>query len=237
MKRILFALIVSVFSMVPNVGAGASSELILDAPTNHDEDSSIIDEDSSIILVDPDSEDLHPVRFNKDTSVQPLEPEEHIDTYVGYNTSESIESLKNTIEVQTKEIELLKSDYVELREQFSNLEPKENNYYGWVATLLACVTVAVTILGVIMAVFSFIGFKQVKQESAKAAQDIALQEVKQTIGPIAVQEINRLVEEGELNEQIIQIVKAISESEGAKKANDFSKYPEFDNEFEEGDEK
>lgn len=230
MKRILFALIVSVFSMVPNVDAGASSELILDAPTNHDED-------RSITLVDPDSEDLHSVRFNKNTSVQPLESQEHIDIYVGYNTSESIEPLRNTIEVQMKEIELLKSDYVELREQISNLEPKENNYYGWVAILLACVTAAVTILGVIMAVFSFIGFRQVKQESAKAAQDIALQEVKQTIGPIAVQEINRLVEEGELNDQIIHIVKAILEREGANKANDFSKYPEFDKEFEEGDEK
>ncbi|CAK6714079.1 conserved exported hypothetical protein [Vibrio harveyi] len=107
----------------------------------------------------------------------------------------------------------------------------------WVSVLLACVTIIVTVFGVIVAIVTFFGFKNVKESAIKSAQElstsvaseVARNEANQKINEVAKKEIAFLLDNGELKEHLESAVDLIVRRQIKDNgSNGFSKYPELD---------
>jgi hypothetical protein len=157
-----------------------------------------------------------------------------------------IDTLKQLVEGQRLELISLKGEQKYLKNLINQLKPEET-HFGWVAILLGCVTVIITVLGVVVALVSFIGFRQMKKnvsESAivtakKVAAETSKQETINNLESIAKAEIARLLDEGELRDQLESAVDLVIRDKGLKnrEAAGFAKYPEIKIEEEEEDEK
>ncbi len=144
--------------------------------------------------------------------------------------SEALTKQKETIYHLESEVKLLKSDRTD-KESTND----EINYSVWASILLACVTVIVTVLGVVVAIISFFGFNHVKESAKQTATEIseivAREQANTEINQVAKAEIARLLDSGELKEHLESAVDLIvRRNNSSNLIHGFEKYPELDEE-------
>lgn len=113
---------------------------------------------------------------------------------------EQVNHLNELVQSQDKTIK-------NISEQLAHLRNSESSGFEvWTGILLACVSLIVTGLGVIFAVFSIVGYKQFKDSAIEAATKIAKE-----ITPAATEKMfKEHVENGGFNEVIISAVDKIA---------------------------
>lgn len=179
------------------------------------------------------------------SSASNLQPQEasKTETVANERLKESISTtdLKSLIEQQNAIITSMQSEQLKLKNKLQHYE-NQANFSTWVGTLLACVTIIVTVLGVVVAIISFFGFKHVKDSaknaaeeiSEKTASEVARDEASKNITQVARVEVARLLDTGELKDHLEDAVDLIVRSKvRSKGASGFNKYPELD--MEDGD--
>lgn len=152
----------------------------------------------------------------------------------------SKESLMAIIMEQKKYIEQLESSQANNFKENRNLPSStEFNYSAWVSILLASIGVLVTVVGVMIALISFVGYKNFKESTKEAAEKIsedtasaiAREEVKNKINEIAKLELARLIDSGDLKEHLESAVDVIFRKNNTSQGmSGFNKYPEIDEE-------
>ncbi|MCG6316670.1 hypothetical protein K6U66_02520 [Vibrio alginolyticus] len=141
---------------------------------------------------------------------------------------------------QKKHIEQLESSQANNFKENRNLPSStEFNYSAWVSILLASIGVLVTVVGVMIALISFVGYKNFKESTKEAAEKIsedtasaiAREEVKNKINEIAKLELARLIDSGDLKEHLESAVDVIFRKNNTSQGmSGFNKYPEIDEE-------
>ncbi|MEZ8388252.1 hypothetical protein AB6C53_03175 [Vibrio splendidus] len=140
---------------------------------------------------------------------------------------------------QTKLISDLQKQQLDSAQQIIALSSSKDDmsYAFWVSILLACVTIIVTVLGVVIAIISFFGFNHVKQSAKDAAEklsrsvasEVAKEESNKKINEVAKTEIARLLDGGELQEHLESAVDLIvRDKQTSSETSGFNKYPELD---------
>lgn len=159
------------------------------------------------------------------------------------DAEKKIYELALVVENQKKIIEKLEASQDELKENISEQKNKKVgvDYTTWVSILLACVALLVTIFGVVMAIISFIGIKNIKKAtndiaesvSTEVAGKIAAEKVDDQLEVIAVNEIAKLLENGTFRPQLEAAVDLIIRSNKlTEDTSGFNQFPEFDEELE-----
>ncbi len=145
-------------------------------------------------------------------------------------------TLLNVIEKQKAAISNLQEKQEQLQEQIEKSEGRMS-FSVWISVLLACVTIIVTVFGVIVAIVTFFGFKNVKESAIKSAEElstsvaseVARNEANRKINEVAKKEIAFLLDNGELKEHLESAVDLIVRRQIKDNgSNGFSKYPELD---------
>lgn len=149
-------------------------------------------------------------------------------------------SLWAIIMEQKKHIDQLEISKAKALKEVEELSSNQNqggfNYSAWVSILLASIGVLVTVVGVMIALISFVGYKNFKASTKEAAEKIsedtasivAREEVKNKINEVAKLELARLIDSGELKEHLESAVDVIYRKNKVAGGIGFDKYPEID---------
>ncbi|PNH95604.1 hypothetical protein [Vibrio diazotrophicus] len=148
------------------------------------------------------------------------------------------ESLLTIIREQKKYIEQLEASKNQAFKEMSELSSNKGfDYSAWVSVLLASIGVLVTVVGVMIALISFVGYKNFKESTKEAAETIsrttastvAREEVKVKINEVAKLELARLIDSGDLKEHLESAVDVIFRKNVTSQGmSGFNKYPEID---------
>jgi len=149
-----------------------------------------------------------------------------------YELSLIIQNQNKTLEKLEEQQEELKNKLIEQKATKTGLD-----YSGWASILLACVSVIVTIFGVVMAIISFIGIRNIKTATNNIAQNVSTQVAKKVaeekveshLEDITVAEISKLISDGTLRPHLEQAVDMILRSNNLiQGASGFNQFPEID---------
>ncbi len=114
-----------------------------------------------------------------------------------YNqTREQVNNLNELVQLQDRAIK-------DISQQLDNL--KNNNSSGfevWTGILLACVAVIVTVLGVVVAILSFVGYREIITKGTEKAEVVAAKQ--------AEKEFEKFISDGRLNDVIAEGINKIS---------------------------
>lgn len=154
-------------------------------------------------------------------------------------SQKKIQELSLIIENQRQKIDKLQINYEALEDRMVEQKPRGVNidYTNWVSLLLACLSVMVTIFGVVMAIISIIGIKNIKAAtntiaqdvSTKVAQEVAETKVESHLEEITVAEISKLISNGTLRPHLEQAVDMILRSNDLiQGTSGFNQFPEID---------
>ena len=152
-----------------------------------------------------------------------------------------IDKQNEVIKKQNQVIDNLNKNYSQFKKEVDDhkIGQQYMNYPIWISILLGCATFVITALGVIVAVVSIFGYKQIKESAAKIASqkanDIATttatDQVNVQLPQIAVKEITRLIDEGKFNQPLEDVIDMILRRENYQQGSSgFEKYPELDEE-------
>lgn len=143
---------------------------------------------------------------------------------------------------QKKYIEQLEISNAKAFKEIDKLSSNKGvDYSAWVSILLASIGVLVTVVGVMIALISFVGYKNFKESTKEAAEKIsgdtasvvAREEVNNKINEVAKLELARLIDSGELKEHLESAVDVIFRKNNTSQGmSGFNKYPEIDEEGE-----
>lgn len=154
---------------------------------------------------------------------------------------ELIEKQKEVIDRQKQIIDKLDDNYKKFKKEVDDhkIGQQYMNYPIWISILLGCATFVITALGVIVAVVSIFGYKQIKENASEIASqkanDVATATVTSQVNTqlpnIAIQEITRLIDEGKFNKALEDAVDMILRTQNYQNGSSgFDKYPELDEE-------
>ncbi len=148
------------------------------------------------------------------------------------------DSLLAVIEEQKKYIDQLEVSKAKALEEVQDLTSKNKgiDFSVWVSILLASVAVIVTVFGLMLAIISFVGYRNFKENTKEAAEkisedtaaDVARDEVNKQINEVAKSEIANLIDSGELKVHLESAIDAIYRKNKLKTGVGFDKYPEID---------
>jgi len=150
-----------------------------------------------------------------------------------------INKQNEVISKQTQVIDKLDKNYTKFKKEVDDhkIGQQYMNYPIWISILLGCATFVITALGVIVAVVSIFGYKQIKENASEIAsqraKDVATSavtaQVNSQLPNIAVQEITRLIDEGKFNKHLEDAVDIILRTQNYQNGSSgFDKYPELD---------
>lgn len=178
--------------------------------------------------------------------LQPLHAsnESTVITAAQYNHANEakIKELESIITTQQGALKELNEKYSTLLNKLESDQNKESNFNFaiWVTILLGCVTIIITVLGVVVALISIFGYKKIKdsaqliaeEKSKEIASQIAEDEVNKQLHGITITEIARLIDDGKLTPQIQSVVDMLLRNNSYKEGSSgFDIYPEFDAEL------
>ena len=147
--------------------------------------------------------------------------------------------LQNILKKQNDLINNLKNKNQILQDELIIQKNNESkvDYAGWASILLACVSILVTVLGVIIAVISFIGFKNIKETtntiahnvSNEVATKVAQNEVNEQLPEISITVMTKLIDEGKLKPHLESAVDMILRNKPiSEEVSGFKQFPEID---------
>ena len=95
-----------------------------------------------------------------------------------------------------------------LEEKIVLLESRRGKieFTEWAGILLACVSVILTVLGVVIAILSFFGYRA----AVKKAEDIASSKTEETVSKIAGEIISEKIDDGAFNDLIVEAVDKVT---------------------------
>lgn len=162
------------------------------------------------------------------------------------DAEENINELKSLLGKQEREINLLRRELTTLKERketddFNSLKDEvksindERGYFSYAdmaAVSISVVSVLITVLGIVVAILSFWGYrniqKTVQAQAANIAKAHAAEAVSLAIQDIASEELKKIIDEGNLNKHLQDAVDVILRSQ---RAVIFSKTSELLNEI------
>ena len=158
---------------------------------------------------------------------------------MGFSGRLQIKELESIITTQQGALKELNEKYSTLLNKLESDQNKESNFNFaiWVTILLGCVTIIITVLGVVVALISIFGYKKIKdsaqsiaeEKSKEVASQIAEDEVNKQLHGITITEIARLIDDGKLTPQIQSVVDMLLRNNSYKEGSSgFDIYPEFD---------
>lgn len=150
------------------------------------------------------------------------------------NQDRDLLQLNQDYQEQKIELDKLSQDYSELK-TYVDLQKESGDlisFSSWASFLLTAVAVLVTVLGVMIAIISFIGFKGIKAQAEAIAITAAENQVEIKLDQIAVKEFQRLINEGALNKQLESAVDMILRLGNVSQYDELDKYDESEGEGE-----
>ncbi|EOV4175391.1 hypothetical protein ACONW8_001199 [Yersinia enterocolitica] len=150
------------------------------------------------------------------------------------DTNEKI--LYELIGKNNQSIELLTANQAKLINEISEIKDNVKvDYSGWTSILLACVGIIITIISLMLAVISIIGYRNFKKSielsAKKISTEVAKSETTIQIDAVAKKELVRLIDEGALAKHLESAVDMIFlRRKPEQKESGFDKYPELDKE-------
>lgn len=148
--------------------------------------------------------------------------------------------LKSQIEAQNKSLGEINKEYANQKESLDKLiqdyhdlklqlevQKKSDeliSFSSWASFLLTTVAVLVTVLGVVIALISFIGFRGIKAQAEAIATKAAEDQVQIKLHGIAVDEFSRLIDEGAFNKQLNSAVDMILRLEDVRVHDELDEY-------------
>jgi hypothetical protein len=157
--------------------------------------------------------------------------------YAGeYNdTNASVESYtfdKNNINVEEE-----KNAVTPLQKVPESKENTQIDFALWASVLLGCVTIIITLVSIILAIISIVGYRNFKKSIELTVQKIstvvAKEETTKQIDFVAKKELARLIDEGALTkhlESAVDMVYLRLRGRPEESKDGFNKYPELDDE-------
>ncbi len=144
---------------------------------------------------------------------------------------QDLNKLENDYQSQSLDLKKLQEDYLDLKQNLAVQDKSDEltTFSSWASILLTSVAVIVTVLGVIIAIISFYGFKSIGKQAEKAAES-AIQE---KLDGIAIAEFEKLVNEGRLTASIHNAVAAFLRNE--RQNQDVNVYPELEGDLQNED--
>ncbi|MDK4744704.1 hypothetical protein QOY93_04860 [Leclercia adecarboxylata] len=129
----------------------------------------------------------------------------------------------------------------ELEKEIENLKDSNKfDYAVWASILLGCVTIIITLISVILAMISIVGYRNFKKNIEQRVQNIsstiAKDETTKQIDAVAKKELARLIDEGALTnhlESAVDLVFLRYKGRPEDINDGFNKYPELDEEEQE----
>lgn len=109
---------------------------------------------------------------------------------------------ESIINLQNEKINFLNLEVEQLNASTKN----QNDFSGWISVLLGCVAIIVTVLGVVIALLSLIGYRT----AIKKAEDKATETAELTAAETAINEIKKRVEDGSFNHVIEEAVQKLA---------------------------
>lgn len=150
------------------------------------------------------------------------------------NQDRDLLQLNQDYQEQKIELDKLSQDYSELK-TYVELQKESGDlisFSSWASFLLTAVAVLVTVLGVVIAIISFIGFRGIKAQAEAIAITAAENQVEIKLDQIAVKEFQRLIDEGALNKQLESAVDMILRLGNVSQYDELDKYDESEGEGE-----
>lgn len=146
------------------------------------------------------------------------------------------QELYSLINKNSQAIELLVANQEKLINEVNGVKGDAKvDYSGWTSILLACVGIIITVMSVILALISIIGYrnfrKSIELSVKKTSTEVAKQETVIQIDAVAKKELVRLIDEGALAKHLESAVDMIFlRRKPELKDSGFDKYPELDKE-------
>ncbi|WGO83622.1 hypothetical protein [Arsenophonus apicola] len=124
--------------------------------------------------------------------------------------------------IQMQKILILNSLINDQKQQILHMQKKINklednsglNFAVWTGILLASVSIILTVLGIVMAIFSFFGYRNMKNRAKDAATKISIEkasEVTEQLAPEVTERVLlKLINEGNFNKLIFEAVQKIT---------------------------
>ena len=149
------------------------------------------------------------------------------------------QELYSLINKNSQAIELLVANQEKLINEVNGVKGVKGDakvdYSGWTSILLACVGIIITVMSVILALISIIGYrnfrKSIELSVKKTSTEVAKQETVIQIDAVAKKELVRLIDEGALAKHLESAVDMIFlRRKPELKDSGFDKYPELDKE-------
>ncbi|WP_449555110.1 hypothetical protein [Lelliottia amnigena] len=144
--------------------------------------------------------------------------------------------LYSLINKNSQAIELLVANQEKLINEVNGVKGDAKvDYSGWTSILLACVGIIITVMSVILALISIIGYrnfrKSIELSVKKISTEVSKQETAIQIDAVAKKELVRLIDEGALAKHLESAVDMIFlRRKPELKDSGFDKYPELDKE-------
>lgn len=140
------------------------------------------------------------------------------------------------IDAQRIEINQLKKNQLRQGQDINGLQAtsRGEDFSSWISVLLGCVAILITVLGVLIGLISFVGYKNFKESTKEAAENIsettattvAEKVVTSKIDSVAKVELARLIDNGHLSKHLESAVDVILRREYG--GSSLNKYPELD---------
>lgn len=177
-----------------------------------------------------------PVHASKELSVKGEQGKNGFeDSKLNFSAFEKQE-LYTLIDKNSQAIDLLVSNQQKVANTINEIkEDNKVDYSAWTSILLACVGIIITVMSVILALISIIGYrnfrKSIELSVKKISTEVAKAETTTQIDSVAKKELARLIDEGALAKHLESAVDMIFlRGKPELKEQGFDKYPELDKE-------
>ena len=144
---------------------------------------------------------------------------------------DNLKKIEADYQIQSSDLKKLQEDYLDIKQTFAVQDKSDEltSFSGWASILLTSVAVIVTVLGVIIALISFFGFKSIGKQAEKAAE----RAIQEKLDSIAIAEFEKLVNEGRLTAPIHSAVAAFLRND--RQNQDVTVYPELEGDLQDED--
>lgn len=168
-------------------------------------------------LVSMNVENLHLLQENRELKSQILAQ------------NNSLNEINNKYSDQKEALDQLNKDYYNLKIAFESQKKHDDSisFSSWASFLLTAVAVIVTVLGVVIALISFVGYREIKVQANAIATKAAEDQVKEKLHGIAIQEFGKLINQGAFNKQLNSAVDMILRRDDVRVHNELDEYEEL----------
>ena len=138
----------------------------------------------------------------------------------------SLNEINDQYSSQKETLHQLNKDYYDLKIAFESQKKHDDSisFSSWASFLLTSVAVIVTVLGVVIALISFVGYREIKVQANAIATKAAEDQVKEKLHGIAIEEFGKLIDQGAFNKQLNSAVDMILRRDDVRVHDELDEY-------------